>query len=204
MGQVKTLTRDQAAMNFGEDFVRIMMRGKREIELTPTQLILVEKWKMIREMKFQPFAYEYVYVVDNGRGNFKIGLTRKPRVRLSSLNTGSVDDLTLYGLFVVGNQEGRNVERGIQAELKRRDIHAKNEWFHGRAAQWWPAIADFTKARYGRHLVTLADAWEGCEPLVPLYVACHKGTERAIDVVDCRKEFLWVVDRAAEGLTVAA
>lgn len=204
MKPAKTISRDQAALHFGEDFVRIMMRGKAELVMTPSQLILAEKWKLIKDQKFTPFAYEYVYLIENGRGHFKVGLTRIPRSRLSSLGTGSVDKLKLVGIFVVSGQEGRNVERGIHAELKRKGIHEKGEWFNGDAMDWWPHIAEFAKSRYRNFITSLSQAWDGCEPMVGLYLKMTEKTTFGKDVLDYRREFLWVIDQAEKGLTVAA
>lgn len=204
MKPTKTISRDQAALDFGEEFVRIMMRGKTELVMTADQLILAEKWKMIRDQKFTPFAYEYVYLVENDLGHFKVGLTREPRKRLSALGTGTVDALSLRALFVIGNQEGRNVERGIQAELKRRGIHEKGEWFNGSVQDWWPHISEFARLRYGNCITSLSQAWDGCEPMVGLYLKVTEKTTFGKDVLDYRREFMWIVEQAEKGLTVAA
>lgn len=200
--KTEKLTRDQAAHQFGEDFVQMMMRGKREIEITPHQRIMIEKWKLIREMKFTPFAYEYVYMVHNGREHFKIGLTRHPKSRLAALSGSTADETHLHGLIVVSGMYGRNVERGIQAELTRRGIHHRAEWFKGKPDAWWPVVDEFARARYGKWLTTLSDAWEGCEPMVSIYKAAMKAVPHASDVMELRRDFMWVVDQAEAGLTV--
>lgn len=204
MKPTKVISRDQAALHFGEEFVRIMMRGKSEILMTADQLILAEKWKMIRDQKFTPFAYEYVYLVENDRGHFKVGLTREPRKRLSALGTGSVDALTLRAMFVIGNQAGRNVERGIQSELKRQGIHEKGEWFRGSVQELWPQISEFARLRYGNCITSLSQAWDGCEPMVGLYLKVTEKSAVKHDVMGYRREFMWIVDQAEKGLTVAA
>lgn len=198
-----TLTRGQAADKYGPEFVRMLMRGKKEIQIGPQQRILLEKWKLIRKLKFAPFAYEYVYVVSNGDREFKVGVTYAPRNRLTSLKTGTTADLKIVGLFVVGGQQGRNLERGIHAEYKRRGRHVRGEWFSGKAEDEIASIADFAKANYSHGLVSLSQAWGGCEPLVDLYVAAHVNTPHAVDVKKCRSEFLWIVEQAEKGaLTV--
>lgn len=200
---IVTLNRDQAYEKYGPEFVRMLMRGKKEIQIGPQQRILLEKWKLIRKLKFAPFAYEYVYVISNGANEFKVGLTRSPRQRLSGLQTGTVETLNIVGLFVVGGQQGRNLERGIHAEYKRRGKHVRGEWFSGKAEGEISEIADFAKARYPDGIVSLSSAWEGCEPLVNLYMAAHVNTPQAVDVIKCRADFMWIVDQAATGaLTV--
>lgn len=103
-------------------------------------------------------------------------------------------------MFVVGGQNGRNLERGLQAEYKRRGQHITGEWFKGDAVRELPSIADFANVYYGRHTVSLSEAWEGCEPLVDLYVAAHGNSPEAVDVKKCRAEFMWILDQAEKGL----
>lgn len=195
-----TLNRNQAVERYGPDFVRFLMRGQDKITIGPKQLILLEKWKLIRKMKFAPFAYEYVYVVGSGKAEFKVGLTRAPRDRLSALRTGTTDDLKIVGLFVVGGQQGRNLERAIHAEYKRKGRHVRGEWFSGDPDREIATISDYAKTYYPAGVISLSAAWSGCEPLVDLYLAAHKGSPDAIDVHKCRSDFLWVVDQAEKGL----
>jgi len=194
---IMTLSREQAHEKYGEAFVRFLMKGKQEIQIGPKQRILLEKWKLIRKKQFAPYAYEYVYIVaDETSGAFKIGMTRAPRSRLSALRNGSTNDLRIVGLIVVGGQDGRNLERFILSEYKRKGRHVRGEWFSGDATKEMPIIRDLALTYYGSSVVSLSDAYEGCEPLVDLYIAANGNSPATIDMIKCRADFLWVVERA--------
>ena len=123
-----TLNREQAHLAYGPEFVKFMMKGKSEIELNAAQRVLLEKWKLIKKLKFAPFAYEYVYIVaDDRAGQFKIGMTRSPKSRLSALQTGSTNNLRIVGLVVVGGQNGRNLERSRSAGAEERQPHQQGD-----------------------------------------------------------------------------
>jgi hypothetical protein len=196
-----TLNREQAHLAYGPEFVQFMMKGKSEIELNAAQRVLLEKWKLIKKLKFAPFAYEYVYIVaDDTAGQFKIGMTRSPKSRLSALQTGSTNNLRIVGLVIIGGQNGRNLERSLHAEYKRRQAHVKGEWFTGDPIKELPFIRDFATLNYRGSVTSLSDAWDGCEPLVALYSAAHRDTANAVDMAKCRADFMWVLGQAEKGV----
>lgn len=198
-----TLTKDQALGRYGDDFVRFMMRGKKEITIGPKQQALLEKWKMMKELRFAPFAYEYVYIVANGDAEFKIGFTVAPQKRLGQLKSASTNDLRIVGIIVTGWQHGRNIERALISEYKRRGLHIRGEWFKGDADAEIPSIRDFVVSRYANNITTLKEAYDGCEPLVDLYVAANKNQRAAVDVLEYRRGFMWLVGQVESGdLTV--
>lgn len=196
------LSREDAQQRYGEEFVAWIMRGKDSIALTPEKQVLIEKWKMMREQKLMPFAYEYIYLISNGRGDFKVGVTRSPKTRVSTLKTGTSDDLTLLGLFIVGGQAARNIERAIHTALKSEGAHVSGEWFRGDTPKRIAWIVDFAESRYGKHLVSLSEAYEGCEPIWRLYAAANWMTQEADMCEKARKDFLWVKSQAENGLTI--
>lgn len=200
----ETLGREQARAKYGDDFVERMMRGKNRDQITVNakQLVLLEQWRLMREKKLMPFAYEYVYFLANERGEFKIGYTREPKTRMSSFMTGTTENLRLAGLILIGGQVGRNVERALHTEWKSRGAHVSREWFKGDVDVEKVRAAEYARMRYGKHLVPLAAARDGCEPIWQIYVAANKHCREADDCVKARNQFMWVVDQVESGLTI--
>ena len=191
----RTFTRHEARKSFGQRFVEIMMKDKREISLSEKQLVAAKRWKMVYEGMFSPFHYDYVYVVSNGRGSVKVGFSQCPKKRMGSLSTGSADELAVRRIFVMRGNTGRNLEKAAHRALKNAGKHVKGEWFEEHGAL--DIIEDVAKTGYQTSILELEAAWEGSEELVPIARFALKGDVPALNYLDERRsEFLWVATLA--------
>lgn len=71
----------------------------------------------------------YIYVIgpENEQGQMKIGFSKDPKKRLSSLQTGNTEKLKLYYYEEVMDKRVRLVEKAIHKEIGHKRI--KGEWF---------------------------------------------------------------------------
>lgn len=77
--------------------------------------------------------FKYIYVVTDGRGNIKIGISNNPNKRLSTLQTASPVQLKIYATVRVECSQIHAYERAIHRRLGR-NRHI-GEWFTMRASE---------------------------------------------------------------------
>lgn len=71
----------------------------------------------------------FIYVVVAGDYR-KIGITQDVKNRVSTLQTGNAEDISLETVFSVVNEESaRLIERKCHDALKFADAHVRGEWF---------------------------------------------------------------------------
>lgn len=198
------ITKEQAEREYGENFVEIMMKGKNTLEVTSAQRVQLEKYKLMQRLKFIPFNYEYVYLISSDSGAFKIGVTSMPSNRLSSIQTGSPDNLNLEALAIIGGGYGRNVERAMQTHLRSMERHIRGEWFKAFTEKDVRLFCDFIGNRYASYVLSMSEAFEGCAPLLPLFRAIHRNTSWMETADKYEAQFMWVINKAEEGLTIAS
>lgn len=68
----------------------------------------------------------YIYVITNGVGQVKIGITKSPKTRLKQLQTGCATELKLRMLI----QGDRVMERRVHKLLTPFRTRRKGEWFN--------------------------------------------------------------------------
>ena len=196
----RTFTKHEARQAFGQRFVEIMMRDKREIKLSAKQMVAAKRWKLLSEGHFRPFAYDYVYIVSDGEGAAKVGYSQKIRHRINSLQTSSPKALHLDHAFVLRRNGGRNVERAIHRALKADDRHIRGEWF--KCEGLVETAREIIDSNYPTVALTLDAAWEGAEQLMEITRAMLKTEPGDLErVEDDRRQFLWLATilRAKEG-----
>jgi len=71
----------------------------------------------------------YIYVIgpENENGFMKIGFSQDPKKRLSSLQTGNIENLKIYHIEEVADERVRLVEKAIHREISHH--REKGEWF---------------------------------------------------------------------------
>ena len=196
----KTLNRDQAHMKYGPAFVRMIMRGKREITITEKEDIAIKKWEMLKANHFVPFAYNYVYLFVADTGLCKVGVTNGVRERIASIRSASPVAIEFHNALLFAGDDGRNAERSIHTGLRKQGLHKKGEWYKGPPERIWEWMKEHSGVKYPYSLTSPRDALIGCEPLFDLYLAVH-----AEDQVQCkwvkgrRSNFLWFMNKIADG-----
>lgn len=76
--------------------------------------------------------YDYVYIISDGTGYIKVGISANPENRKKQLQTSNPNKLEI--LFTEEFECNRNhllkIEKNIHQELKRISKHMKGEWFY--------------------------------------------------------------------------
>ena len=76
--------------------------------------------------------YDYVYIISDGTGYIKVGISANPENRKKQLQTSNPNKLEI--LFTEEFECNRNhllkIERNIHRELKQIAKHMKGEWFY--------------------------------------------------------------------------
>lgn len=78
------------------------------------------------------YGYETagVYVMEaEGSHSVKIGVSSKPGARMSSVQTGSASNVTLWWVGRVPKGDERKVERAAHNIMKSEGRHIRGEWF---------------------------------------------------------------------------
>ena len=84
-----------------------------------------ELWKQ-SQVKNGAVTGSFVYVVDNGRGNHKVGWTVNPTARLATLQTGSPDALR-FAYVAAASGKGFEIEQAAHEILA--NHRGSGEWF---------------------------------------------------------------------------
>jgi len=69
----------------------------------------------------------WIYIIGDTESPYKIGFTKDPEKRLSTLQTGNPKKLTIHYKEQINENEVKFIEKQIHKELKRKKI--SGEWF---------------------------------------------------------------------------
>lgn len=196
------VNRSMAEDRYGEGFLFSVMGARKRVALTERQHVILERAKLMKVRHFVPFAYSYVYFIQNDRNKFKVGHTISPSSRVSALKTGTTDNLEMVAVIIVGNDQARNVERAIHTILKGRGGHVRGEWFEGDALSAYKAISEEIRHKYSRCIINPEDGFLGCEPVYQLYVSANTGFHPLPVLKKFRSEYINVLKARNLGLTV--
>lgn len=70
----------------------------------------------------------YIYIFDDGNGNYKVGISANPALRLKQCQTGNPSPLMLYAVSEpMSRSKAMSIERGVHRGLK--SLNTSGEWF---------------------------------------------------------------------------
>lgn len=184
------LTRAEALERYGSGFVKSFMKdGLPAIDLTAAQRVGLEEWRIVRNKLVYPFRYDYVYVVADGQGHYKVGNSIAPTKRLSSMQTGSSISLTFIGALICQPNTARNIERAAHTWLKKGGYHWRGEWFTGSEVDAIAGLNLFALARFSGDVVDVTPKLtHSNERLLSMWTAIN-GEESLIDIKKWRQEY---------------
>lgn len=194
--QSKILTRDTSESRFGNRVTKLIFKeGQREITLGPEQLVLLQRWALIKERKIAPFAYEYIYMVA-ASDLFKIGMTTNPASRMSALQTGSPVDLEFVGGLLISGNKARTIEKAAHTRLKKDGKHHRGEWFKGNPQTHIDWLKDFANARYAENFLSKPrKLLQPNDDMKKMWLVMH-GTKEMDAIEKRRNDFIWFMERA--------
>lgn len=193
------LTRDEAECKYGKHVAKTILKGAKSIDVTGKQMVILERWKLVKEKAICPFHYEYVYLIAGGPDVFKIGITTRPSSRLSSLQTGSPIDLTFMGAMLVTQRKARTIERALHTQLKKEDRWKKGEWFSGDPSKTLAWMRQWAEALYPANVISNPRSLlAGNDEMAAMWLVMHgRDGMETYRINDMRREYLWFLENDA-------
>lgn len=191
------ITRDKAALRYGEAFVEHVMGGKAEVWVTPSQDKMLLTYRSVKYERFVPYRFNTLYVMQaDGSHRCKVGITQSPKRRLSGIQTSSPDRMCLRHVVLFEHGGAREAERAAHKALAH--CRVSGEWFDASVEEIMLTLSGVLD-RISNRPVSLSDAWNKSEQSEQIFRAVWSGDAvRMRDMTDAKNEFLWLVDRLAQ------